>query len=571
MIRQIQAEITRQASVCLEAADRYLRPRPGDHPNTALAKRVYGECMGALPYVFASVGTAMTDGTRIYIDPTFVVSKLNADPEMAAFMLLHETAHVLLNHVPAPDGRWRARMQLSTPEENHYYMMLHMTVNVIMDAVIDDMLVADRLGKMPEFAAWREGARRECVEDLFLEDMRIATTRMAQELGVQPPEISTRISAEGAFCDLMGQMKAAGKEEKASEDLIQQLKDRYRAPVAVDNHCNAPGEGPGGSGGSSSRQGSGSSGGGSGSANASGSSGSSEKDNSSGGSGESGQKEEQKPSSGGGGKESRGGNGDGNGSMKPNPILDRILADLAERIENEMGKSPGTMGGMLEVLLDLARSMRDRKRRPWDNAIQEFLKSTLLNKEAPYYGSPHRHAHVLRQTVGKQVVLPNYRVSKGHLVFVIDTSGSMSDENLRKGALELLRLVEKMGKGHKLTLVEVDAEVKGWETFVVGGARFEAMKKFWETRGFPIRGRGGTVFGEVFERFVSERRERFDAIVVYSDMGIFDLQDLPKPRMPVIWISDDAGLRAMEGALPFGRIYSIESALAKAGMEGPSR
>lgn len=125
---------------------------------------------------------------------------------------------------------------------------------------------------------------------------------------------------------------------------------------------------------------------------------------------------------------------------------------------------------------------------------------------------------------------------KLHILSLVDTSGSMSDEILEQVASELYYQVKC---GARVTIIEFDAKVHGV---------YELKEKQLVTE---FKGRGGTVFSPAFKK-----AEEFDAdgIVVFSDMGVWGKDKFKKPKVPVLWV-------CTEGVKPpcdWGKTIDIE-------------
>lgn len=109
------------------------------------------------------------------------------------------------------------------------------------------------------------------------------------------------------------------------------------------------------------------------------------------------------------------------------------------------------------------------------------------------------------------------KIEQLHVGVPIDTSGSMSDEAL----VQALREVANIAKFAKVTVVEVDAEIK--DSYV-----FDPKKKY------RVKGRGGTAYQPAFDYFNAMTGENaIDAMIYIGDMDCADTPE--KPKYPVLW------------------------------------
>lgn len=102
-----------------------------------------------------------------------------------------------------------------------------------------------------------------------------------------------------------------------------------------------------------------------------------------------------------------------------------------------------------------------------------------------------------------------------HIGVAIDTSGSISDEQLNQFMAE----VGNIAKYALVTVVEADSEVKNSYTF-------DSRKSY------AIKGRGGTAYQPAFDYFTKETD--VDGVIYFGDGDCFE-EKLIKPKYPVLW------------------------------------
>jgi predicted metal-dependent peptidase len=122
--------------------------------------------------------------------------------------------------------------------------------------------------------------------------------------------------------------------------------------------------------------------------------------------------------------------------------------------------------------------------------------------------------------------LPTYVDYKPKLLWLLDTSGSMSQEDISFGMSEAQVFDQKA----ELYVVPVDAEPH-WEAIT-------RINRASEIPSVKVVGRGGTVFDDFFRDFrVKLRKEGpFDAIVVITDGGLECPSPELNPRCDVAWV-----------------------------------
>ena len=130
----------------------------------------------------------------------------------------------------------------------------------------------------------------------------------------------------------------------------------------------------------------------------------------------------------------------------------------------------------------------------------------------------------------------------GHVVFAIDTSGSMSME-LLAGIVGELRAFREVFPC-RLTVLQCDAALQSIETF-------DAMDGYDIPKHYKIHGRGGTDFCPVFD-WVAQQPDL--ALVLYATDGMGTFPGY-RPEIPVIWLHTPPHLESAR--FPFGAVVKI--------------
>jgi len=144
-----------------------------------------------------------------------------------------------------------------------------------------------------------------------------------------------------------------------------------------------------------------------------------------------------------------------------------------------------------------------------------------------------------RRFVQHGLYLPGWRrVGPGRIAFVLDTSGSISPEELALYTAGVLGILEETGP-EEVVLVQCDARVQH-VAYLRAGETFDAVE---------VRGRGGTLFQPAFD-WITDSGLAFSAIVYATDLDCID--EPQDPGVPVIWLTPNDNR-----TMPFGEIVHV--------------
>lgn len=191
------------------------------------------------------------------------------------------------------------------------------------------------------------------------------------------------------------------------------------------------------------------------------------------------------------------------------------------------GKLPAALGRFVEDLL--------APKVPWAEKLRHSL-TKVAGRDTTNWRRPHR-----RRLVTQGVVMPTYNgFGSGHIVFVVDTSGSMGDNELRQALGECDSILTDCNPS-RVTLIGCDAAVDSIYELQMGDT----------LAGNPpeLKGGGGTSFKPPFEYLEQE------GIVPATLVYFTDLYgDFPsEPEYPVIWCAS-----ADRVQVPFGEVIKVE-------------
>lgn len=208
----------------------------------------------------------------------------------------------------------------------------------------------------------------------------------------------------------------------------------------------------------------------------------------------------------------------------------KIKVKQAYEAAKSIGKAPGGMEGLIEAV--------GKPSINWHEYIQAWVKGHTPDDYT--WSRPRR-----TMLANHRVYMPSMELrGAGVGVLSIDTSGSVSDEELRKYVTEIVGVIE-MCKPDKLIIIQHDAiiqKIEEWEA----GDDFSSLK---------TKGRGGTCIAPVFKH-LETLDEPVDWMICFTDMGICDYPKAEKaPAYPVLWAAtgpDNA---------PFGTYIPVKDAM----------
>jgi len=206
----------------------------------------------------------------------------------------------------------------------------------------------------------------------------------------------------------------------------------------------------------------------------------------------------------------------------------RAEHDLDVRIRQAAAsaKRVGKFGTALQAMVEIATDRvdwRDKFRMAFDG---------LLRGEVSW-------ARPNRRFIQQGIYLPGWRrTGAGRIAFVLDTSGSISADELSVYTAAVLGILEETGP-EVVALIQCDTEVQRVDT-IQPGESFDRIE---------VHGRGGTRFQPAFD-WLAESGFGADAIVYATDLHCSDQpQD---PGLPVIWLTP-----TRNRTMPFGEIVPV--------------
>jgi predicted metal-dependent peptidase len=126
----------------------------------------------------------------------------------------------------------------------------------------------------------------------------------------------------------------------------------------------------------------------------------------------------------------------------------------------------------------------------------------------------------------------------------LDTSGSMSQDDLTY-AVSQLKCLDGRSEG---IVIPNDAQPY-WD-------KATDIKRVGDLQRTKVVGRGGTVFKQIFDEFPKKMKKPIDVLIILTDGGIFDMPELKRPNVKVVWIltNDMKGFNP-----PFGEVAPLRT------------
>ena len=202
--------------------------------------------------------------------------------------------------------------------------------------------------------------------------------------------------------------------------------------------------------------------------------------------------------------------------------LDRLLKESASQAEKKKGNIPGELR---DHILDIGKitppkfDWKGYLRRFTGTSTRVFTKKLRRKQNKRYEGNP-----------GLKVKM------RQHMLLAIDTSGSVSDDEVREFMNEIRHIYKT---GVDVTIVQCDTVIKSIESYK---GKHDDMK---------IHGRGGTEFDPVLDYFNAHLKQ-YTSLVYFTDG---ECNADVKPKAPVLWVLSEQS--NMNEELP-GKVIKLE-------------
>lgn len=206
----------------------------------------------------------------------------------------------------------------------------------------------------------------------------------------------------------------------------------------------------------------------------------------------------------------------------------RISVQQAAEVAKSRGKLPASMKGYIEAL--------EKPVVDWKAYIQQWISG--IRPDDMTWRKPNR-----KMLAVHGVYMPTVKRSgAGVGLLSIDTSGSVSDDELKRYVSEILGMIETVNP-EKVIIIQHDAIIQKVDIWEPGE----------DFTGLHISGRGGTCIRPSFD-YAANMDEPIDWMICFTDMGIGDYPH-DAPSFPVLWCAtgpDNA---------PFGTYIDVKDAI----------
>lgn len=202
-------------------------------------------------------------------------------------------------------------------------------------------------------------------------------------------------------------------------------------------------------------------------------------------------------------------------------LVTQIEQDSYEKVKEaikEHKRARGTVPGNLEENLE---NMLKPPEIPWRKVLHRFVTAHRSTKSKRSMERPRKRW----AGMGSTLYPGTKRERTFNLVFGVDTSGSMSSDDIHNGLSEL-QGIQRVDRDITITVIEFDTSIH--KEYEIGAT---------DQIDLQVRGRGGTDFNAVFNRAQElSRKGEIDALIVFTD-GYAPSPELQyRPReLPVLW------------------------------------
>jgi predicted metal-dependent peptidase len=216
------------------------------------------------------------------------------------------------------------------------------------------------------------------------------------------------------------------------------------------------------------------------------------------------------------------------------------LKQMEQNLERDITQAEAVAKNMGQGTFELERLIKDLRAPvlPWTELLERFVERAAKN-DYSWSVPNHRYMHL-------GVILPSMRSNEvGTAIFVVDSSGSVTQEELKLFASEISHVLDAYQN------FEVDVMYCADE--------LDPHIDHFTHQDFPITLNphvwGGTSFAPPFE-YIRENLQDPTFLVYFTDMGSNRYPDFT-PRYPVLWINTSKSL--YYGEPPFGELIYMDN------------
>ena len=211
------------------------------------------------------------------------------------------------------------------------------------------------------------------------------------------------------------------------------------------------------------------------------------------------------------------------------------LAELRAELQRDMQSK---LQGRAASLFKIECLAADNAKIDW----RAVMRSWLLDRVKSDWSSiPFSKKHIHRG-----LYFPSLGIaSLGHIVFAMDTSGSMANDELSEIIAEIRAFRETFPC--RLTVIQADTAISDLK-------EYEEMDGTEIPKRMQITGRGGTSFIPIFE-WIHQAPIGSSVVLIYATDGYGSFPKV-KPTYPVLWLATKRAIRADQ--FPFGVVVRMK-------------
>jgi predicted metal-dependent peptidase len=182
--------------------------------------------------------------------------------------------------------------------------------------------------------------------------------------------------------------------------------------------------------------------------------------------------------------------------------IEHQIKEVAEQTEKRCGSIPGELAELIERLRHVEPAKFD-----WKGYLRRFVgNSTII------YTKKLRRKYNKRYSAN-----PGLKIKfKNHILVGIDTSGSVSSDELKEFMNELVHMHKT---GHKITIAQCDTQLN-------------SVEEFNPKKDLEIKGRGGTSFQPVVDHF--NEKGNYTALIYLTDGEACNPENCPNNTLWVL-------------------------------------
>jgi predicted metal-dependent peptidase len=223
----------------------------------------------------------------------------------------------------------------------------------------------------------------------------------------------------------------------------------------------------------------------------------------------------------------------GNSTNVDDGAAEQTVKDYVKDALDRMEKSK-TRGNVPAHLEEVIKKLLEPPKINWKRQFAGYVATHLAQSPAYSWASPHYRT---------DLKLPGKRAThEPSVIFILDTSGSMSTECLNKALVELDGVLKATGA--TCHFIEADAAVNQVQ-------KYESHRRKHQVASF--KGRGGTDFRPACA-YIVEKHLDPDVVIYFTD-GEGTYPEI-KPKFPIIWLLFEGNPKK----IPYGRVVIYDPA-----------